>query len=221
MHTLRKYLNCACLLGLMTCLAASTHAATLHSSDFESNDGGWVESGFGDWERGTINFTGSGCDGATYTGPSGAHSGTQAWGTVLNTCYSNSNSTSSLSQTFDLTGYTAASFSWYQFIEVFYSFDTAQLYANGDLLYDRTSTAPTGWDQVSVNLTPYVGGLVLLQFDLRASTVVNRAGWYIDDTLLTATPRGGEVPEPSTTALMFVGAAGLALVRRARKSANL
>ena len=79
-------------------------------------------------------------------------------------------------------------------------------------MYQRTtSNPPTDWELINVDLSDYVGGDVTISFDLFATTVVERAGWYIDDVLIT----GNAVPEPSSIALVSLGAFGL-LVRRRR-----
>jgi bacillopeptidase F len=193
-------------------------AATIYSSDFESNNGGWTRSQNPDWEWGAVNFTSAGCDTSPAAGPSGAYSGTNAWGTILAGCYFNSNATSVLSRTFDLTGYDSAEFSWYEWRSIFLSFDRGELYANNVLLYSVPDNQAVDWTQRSVDLAAFVGAPVTLEFRLFATTVVNRAGWYIDDVALTAEPSGNEVPEPST--MLMSGALGVVvLLSRKRKNA--
>lgn len=141
-------------------LAGGASAATLYSSDFEGTGGGWTSGGFGNWELGAPVATQTGCDvtGSVRQGPDGAHSGTGAWGTGLGACYANSDATSTLSQTFDFTGVTGAAMSWYQAHEVFYSFDTAELRVNGDLVYEiTTADAFLDWTEESVDLAAYDG----------------------------------------------------------------
>ncbi len=60
--------------------------AILYSWDFEGSNGGFA--GTLDWVWGTYNWNGVGCYGTTHT-PAAAHSGTDMWGTSLNTCYQN------------------------------------------------------------------------------------------------------------------------------------
>ena len=186
---------------------------TIYSSDFESDDGGWKSKGFGDWEYGMYDF-------ANYTGaftpPPAANSGDFLWATILNGDYTNSGDTSVLSQDFDLTGYVSAEMKFASWAEVFFSFDTAQLLVNGDLLYERdTSAAPTAWEEITVDLTPYAGDIAQVKFELLASTVVNRAGWYVDDVTIMGAP----IPEPTSMSLAFLGMGFLfGLVRRCRRS---
>ena len=137
------------------------------------------------------------------------------WGTVLADDYSNSGAISTLSQTFDLTGVSDASLSWLNFVEVFYSFDTAELKVNGDLLYERTTNVATpDWELQTVDLTPYVGGNATIQFELFATTVVDRGGWYIDDVEIVG--QQDVVPEP-TSLFGFASIFALAFVRRKQR----
>jgi hypothetical protein len=198
-------------------LLSVASADVIHSSDFEGTDGGWL--GTGDWEVGTVGvFTGAQCDGNLIVAPPpGAASGTDAWGTVLNDCHANSSSTSVLSQTFDLSGYSSASFSWLQFVSVFFDFDTAEFFANGDKLYERTTTENTdGYESQIVDLSAYSGGMVTLEFQMSASSIVNDSGWYIDDVLLEAESEVADVSEPTLFALMLLGISGLVARRRFR-----
>jgi hypothetical protein len=39
----------------------------------------------------------------------------------------------------------------------------------------------------TLDLTPYVGGAVTIEWHFMSSTVVNYAGWYIDDVLVDGT----------------------------------
>ena len=89
------------------------------------------------------------------------------------------------------------------------AFDRGEFFANGDLLYSIPDPNQVDWTQHSVDLTPYVGSLVTLRFDLFATTVVNRPGWYLDDMELTAT---ASAPEPSI--IVLLGIAGGLLTRR-------
>ena len=190
---------------LLATLPLSATPVIVYTSGFEGTNGGWIESGFGDWERGPIAFTDSGCSTAGTAGPAGANGGSEAWGTVLNTCYTNSNADNILSQTFDLTGYDSASFTGHQWRHVFETFDYAIFSANGTQLYRTPDSLQEDWTQQTVDLTPWVGGTVTLQFLLHATTVVNRAGWYLDDMTLTADDGNTAVPEPATWLLTSAG----------------
>jgi len=124
------------------------------------------------------------------------------WGTRLNTCYQNLGNNggyatctntnpaddSILSLTVDLTGYTEASLSWWEWYDLFSAWDWAQVFANGVPVYNHCEpnhVQPTAWVQRIADLTPYAGGPVTLEFHMMASTVVNHAGWFVDDLMVT------------------------------------
>ncbi|NBD34654.1 MAG: DUF11 domain-containing protein, partial [Chloroflexi bacterium] len=147
--------------------------------DFEGDDGGFV--GSLDWEWGTYNWDGSNC--STAYPPPAAHSGADMWGAVLNDCYNNLGDTSILTFEVDLSSALTATLSWWDWYDVYEGFDHGEVYVNGIAVYDRATSyvIPTAWEQHQVDLTPYVGGVATVEFRMYASTVVNRAGWYIDD----------------------------------------
>ena len=130
------------------------------------------------------------------------------WGTVLNNCYNNlgnnagyatcTNSNpaddSILTLSVDLTGLPDATLSWWEWYDLFSNWDWAEVYANGTRVFphcESSYTAPTAWVQQTVNLTPFVGGVVTIEFHMMASTVVNYSGWYLDDVSVTTTVGGG------------------------------
>ncbi len=152
--------------------------------DFEADDGGFT--GTVDWEWGTnYNWNGGACDGVSYP-PPGAFSGVGMWATVLNDCHANTGTFSILSFEADLTGQSSAILQWWDWYDVFETFDYGEVYVNNTLVYDRASSyiIPTAWEQHQADLTPFVGGVVDIEFRMFATTVVNRAGWYIDDVLV-------------------------------------
>lgn len=180
--------------------------AIVFFSDFEADNGGLA--GNLDWEWGTsYAWVGSNCYNTSYNEPPGPYSGNGMWGTVLNNCYSdlgNNQGASSggacsntnpaddsiLSLTVDLTNYSDATLSWYEWFDVFTYFDWAEVRINGSsaLIYCASSyVAPTAWVLQSLDLTPYVGGSVTIEWHFMSSTVVNYAGWYIDDVLVDGT----------------------------------
>ena len=184
--------------------APAAPEAIVYFSDFEANNGGLV--GTLDWEWGTYAWVGSNCGGGTE--PPGPHSGTSMWGTVLNNCYNNlgnnagyatcTNSNpaddSILTLSVDLTGLPDATLSWWEWYDLFSNWDWAEVYANGTRVFphcESSYTAPTAWVQQTVNLTPFVGGVVTIEFHMMASTVVNYSGWYLDDVSVTTTVGGG------------------------------
>lgn len=207
--------NILAIATVIIALSQPAVADVIYESSFEGTDGGWV--GTGDWERGVVSIATSfpGSNSPTLVAPGAAADGIEAWATNLDGPYADSGSDSVLSQTFDLTNYSDAFLSWKQWIQVFVPFDTAEVFVNGDLLYERSTTAETiVYEPIALDLTAYTGGLALVEFNLYASNVVNRAGWYIDSVSLTGTPT--VVPEPATGSLLLLaGLAGLARKRRA------
>jgi len=90
----------------------------------------------------------------------------------------------------DLTNYTDATLSFYEWYDLFSNWDWAEVYANGTPVIqhcESSHTIPTAWVQKTADLTPYVGGVVTIEFHMMASTVVNHAGWYIDDLMIDGT----------------------------------
>lgn len=175
-------------LGGIQC-PAGTNPAAFYFNDFETDDGGWTGGGDAPWEWGTVT-TGvfENCDTVPEDEPAGAFSGTDVWATNLDGCYTNSGTESLLSQTFDFSGLSAPiELSWWNWYEVFVSFDMAEVIVNGGTpLFEVTTTAPTGtYIQESVNLDGFAGNpSVTIDFRLFATTVVNRSGWYIDDVMI-------------------------------------
>lgn len=71
------------------------------------------------------------------------------------------------------------------------NFDWGEVYANGTVVFQHCGTGyvpPTAWVQQVVDLTPFVGGSVTIEFHMMSSTVVAYAGWYIDDLQVNGTP---------------------------------
>jgi uncharacterized repeat protein (TIGR01451 family) len=167
---------------------AGTVPVDFYFSDFEADDGGWVGGGAAPWEWGApVLGVFENCDTVPEDEPPGAFSGVNAWGTNLNGCYTNSGSESLLTQTFDFSGLSAPiELSWWNWYEVFVSFDMAELIVNGGApLFEVTTTAVTGYVQESVDLSAFAGNpSVTIDYRLFATTVVNREGWYIDDVAI-------------------------------------
>ncbi|MDX9953682.1 MAG: S8 family serine peptidase [Anaerolineae bacterium] len=162
----------------------------LYFSDFETDDGGWTSSGFGEWEWGTpVTGVYALCDTTPRPEPAGAFSGSNTWATNLDGCYANSGEQSLLvSQTFDFSSVQAPiELNWQNWYEIFTTFDMGEVYVNGTLLWNVvSSTATLDWQPESVDLSAYAGQAnVEVTFRLFATTVVNRMGWYVDDVEIT------------------------------------
>lgn len=172
--------------GTVNAQCPGTTADTLFQSDFETDNGGFIESGGGDWEYGVIPevIAGANC-GSAFSSPGGAYSGTHGWATILNDCYQNLGTESATGFTVDLSDPepVSAKLVFAQWFEVFVNFDYLQVFANGAEVYRNDTTEDSNtWLPREVDLTSYLGqSAVAINFSLHASTVVNRAGWYIDD----------------------------------------
>ena len=177
--------------------------AIVYFNDLESDNGGLAPTL--DWEWGAYAWVGGGTCGGTPAEPAAPYSGASMWGTVLNTCYNNlSNNTgydtcvngntaddSVVSLTVDLTDYTDAQISWWEWNALYLNWDWGEVYANGTAVFQHCGTgytAPSAWTQQVVDLTAYVGGPVTIEFHMMSSGVVAYAGWYIDDLEISGTP---------------------------------
>ncbi|MBN1295133.1 hypothetical protein JXA80_00035 [bacterium] len=207
-----------CLLGVAA--ASDGDRLDVFFENFEADDGGLI--GTLDWEWGDYAWTGTLCDSANYPPPA-AFSGNRMWGTVLNDCYVNrGNNTgyntcvngntaddSILTFTVDLTGYTDGTLTFYEWFDVFLTWDWVEVYVNGTVVFQHCGTSfsqPTAWVLQTIDLTPYAGGPVTVAFHLMTSTVINHAGWYLDDIRIsttgsapTATPTPDVTPTPTET----------------------
>lgn len=195
-----------------------TEPTDFYFNDFEADNGGWEAVGFGDWEHGEVQSgVGNQCGNPDDPEPDGAFSGSNAWATILDGCYSNSGDNSILSQTFDFSGLDAPiQMTVQQWLHVFGSFDTAELRVNGDqVFFEDSSTASDDWAPLTIDLSDYAGeAAVEIEFDVSASTVVNRAGWYIDDLQIQSCEAAGgpAAPTVSIPALNTTGLIVLILV---------
>ncbi|HQW87075.1 MAG TPA: hypothetical protein PLH93_07815 [Flavobacteriales bacterium] len=190
MHRTTTLLLAACL-GMNAAAQCPDSTAILFSSDFESGDGGLVPSGYPDWEHGIIGtqLLDSSCT-STFNNTIGAHSGQLGWGTVLRDCYANSGDTSVLGLTVDLSdpAYTGAELRFWHWWEVFTNFDFTFIRVNGQQVYlNNSQQFSQVWLQQTIDLSPFLGlSTVDITFHLFATTVVNKAGWYLDDMEVTA-----------------------------------
>ena len=174
-----------------------------YSTDFELDNGGLT--GTNDWVRGILGPW-VGADPQSIP-PTTAHSGTYMWGTVMNSEYSNLGGWSNLSLSIDLTSASGnPTLSFWDWYDVFEPFDHGEVYVNGVMVLDRaTAYVPvTAWEQHSISLSPYIGNIANIQFSLYTSTVIARAGWYIDDIQISqysqpwTTPGGDYYSTPSS-----------------------
>jgi hypothetical protein len=156
-------------------------------SDFEADNGGWVGSGYGDWEwtntYNVANFVDTYGSPTSVFPPSAANSGTGFWGTVINSNYSNSGAWSYLRQTFDLTAFDAPVLNLWHYMNGYNSYDYGLIKVNGTTVWGSISAASfMPWQNLNISLAAYANNpSVEISFEWYATTVVNYAGWYIDD----------------------------------------
>jgi len=169
--------------------------------DFEQTNGGLT--GTKDWEWGKIAFqAGANCSGSTPDPPTAGHSGTGMWGTKLNDCYSplgnadyscsNDDTTddSVLTLTFQLPpSFTTANLTYWEWTDFFLSYDWSEVYVNGQVAAQQCSGSTTAaWTKRVINLDSLIGQTVTVEFHFMATTVVQYAGWYIDDLSVSQLP---------------------------------
>jgi len=171
--------------------------------DFEFDDGGWVKSSNwtgtslpnypdGDWQwTDTYDVTLYNPAGSTSTQqpPSAAHSGTGLWGTVVYGPYTNvtvSGQRSFLRKTFDLSGFVDPVLNLWHHMDGFNTWDYGQILVNGTVVWGTAAAAVfMPWQVINVDLSAYENQTnVEVSFEWSATTVVNYAGWYIDDVYI-------------------------------------
>ncbi|PNX52594.1 MAG: hypothetical protein BV458_08805, partial [Thermoplasmata archaeon M9B2D] len=163
-------------------------------NNFETNDGGWNNYSswspyIGDWQwTNTYNVANYvyGSYPTSEKPPQNAFSGTGLWGTILYAPYTNAGGFSYLSQIFNFSTLVNPSISWRSWEQTFGSFDYCQLRVNGNLVWGPSwDYSSPQWRLREVDLSAYSGlNSVNITFEMYATTVVNYAGWYIDDILI-------------------------------------
>lgn len=161
----------------------------LVDADFELNDGGLIPDNAGDWEWGVI---ATALDEIictdTHTPPPGASSGLWGWATNVNDCYLNSGTESTLVLNIDLSNanYHNTELRFMQWHDVFVNFDFMEVRVNGNVeFFNDTLRVSPDWYLTTIDLSQYQGGMVVIEFAMFATTVVNRSGWYLDDIAVT------------------------------------
>ena len=168
------------------------------SDDFESGALGWTvlpDPVYGsdiNWTLGTPNNPAA----------TGAYSGTNAWSSDID---GNQNfflaSSYLYSPVLDLSGLKSATLTFYDACDfsqiyedgiVYISTNSSVAPANLPTAMDFTGTVSGGWEQESVDLTPWVGQTIQIVFyyeAVAAGTTIN--GWDIDDVAVTGVSAGG------------------------------
>ena len=173
--------------------------------DFEPDDGGFAADG-DVWEWG-----------APTSGPGNAHSGVNAWATVLGGNYPNSANatldippiTLSASKPYAMLGL----WHWYEMEGASTRYDGGNVKVSADGGATWTVVTPMGgydgtasssnagipgepcfsgyadmfWQQELFDLSPYAGQTVMVRFHFGSDGSVYKAGWYIDDVMLRST----------------------------------
>lgn len=174
----------------------------IYHADFEKNNGSLKA--WGDWQWGQLAFKpGPNCDSpSTMAPPPKAYGGKGLWGTRLNDCHSPANNTSSGCKNSNPKddsilrlgvmlpkGYKKATMTYMEWADFFKDFDWAELRINNKVALQNCSGGhkkPTAWVKRTVDLTPYIGQWVGIEFHFMASSVVNLSGWYIDQLTIKA-----------------------------------
>ena len=143
--------------------------------DMEGGPGSWEHGGSGDeWELGIPTY-----------GPSAAHSGSTCWGTDLDDTYSNS-AAAALITPFTLSeGSQLFFWHWYD-LESGWDDGSVMISSDGGETWTNITPGGTytgssgGWIEEQIDLSGYSGD-VKLAFLLTSDSMVQKAGWYIDD----------------------------------------
>jgi bacillopeptidase F (M6 metalloprotease family)/subtilisin family serine protease len=175
--------------------------------DMESGDGSWTHSGAADsWQRGTPT-----------AGPSGAHSGTNLWGTNLGGNYAPDTNASLMTPPVSLAGMTTVSLQFAQWYSMEKDFDNGRVEVSADggstwtTLATYTSPSysgtPVGWEVPVIDLSSYAGQTVQIRFRMQSDSSVQFAGWYIDDVRIAGlSTAGAPVNRPLSVTLRPVKA---------------
>jgi bacillopeptidase F len=168
-------------------VSVTAASGTLAFQDnMESGDNGWTHSGTNDsWQRG-----------APTSGPAGAHSGSNVWGTNLSGNYANGMNASLVSPPVSLAGMTTVTLQFAHWYRIENNYDQGKLEITTDAGAHWTTLAaytggPTGWEVPVVDLSSYAGQTVQIRFRLQSDSSVNYPGWYIDDVQIAGLSGSG------------------------------
>ncbi|MCP4632614.1 MAG: T9SS type A sorting domain-containing protein [candidate division Zixibacteria bacterium] len=186
-----------------TTFGESNAYVDVYTEDFEADDGFFT--GDNDWQWGSPT-----------SGPNGAHSGINAWGTILDGNYTVGPLLSTLISPPIGLGANASLvfYHWYD-VETNYDGGNVKISTDGggtwDILipdggYDgvlgATTENPIGgeeaftgvsdeWVMETFDLSAYSGGVVLFKFDFGSDSSIDDIGWYIDDFTVLGGGVGG------------------------------
>ncbi|MCK9584231.1 MAG: carboxypeptidase regulatory-like domain-containing protein [Candidatus Cloacimonetes bacterium] len=187
-----------------------------HFFDFELDNGGWVASSNwtgtglpnypnGDWQwNNTYDVTNYDPSGSTYAQvpPQTAYSGTGMIGTNIYGPYANcavSGERSFLRQSFDLSVFSDPVLSFWHHMDGYNTWDYGQILVNGTEVWGTSAEAVfMPWQELTIDLSAYEGLTEAeISFEWVSTTVVNYAGWYIDDIYIGPADRVAYTSSPS------------------------
>ncbi|MCP4631956.1 MAG: T9SS type A sorting domain-containing protein [candidate division Zixibacteria bacterium] len=174
---------------------ASNAYATMYIEDFEATNGLFQSNN--DWQWGAPTY-----------GPAAAHSGSNVWGTVLDTTYTLSTLSELTTPYFSL-GTTNPLLAFYHWYDIEGRYDGGNVKISNDGGNNWTTISPAGgyddtsntacplypdslftdhnqgfWEMVTFDLAAYAGDNVVFKFNFGADGSVVYPGWYIDDFMM-------------------------------------
>lgn len=177
---------------------------TLFFDDFENGNIGWSHGGVNDeWELGT----------PTHTGPSGAYSGNNCWGTDIDSLYGNNSDCWLLSPSVNLNNLSYACLSVKIYNDVEDSLECASpkdklwiegstdngatffpvtTYLGGVIDFNTGVPKVGGWSRLVLDLTPYIGSTIRIRFHFASNSSVTRPGSYIDNVSIYGRETGAQ-----------------------------
>ncbi|MDP6368218.1 MAG: hypothetical protein QF615_01315, partial [Planctomycetota bacterium] len=194
------------------------------ADDFEtSGDNGWTHASYGDtsntqddWQRGTP----AGKSGSGWSDPSGAVSGSNAWGNDLgpsgwNGEYQGSVHSYLRSPSIDCSAGTGVELRFQRWLTVERgSNDDARILVNGNVAWSNPNNSDLrdlAWSQQVVDISTWADGnsAVTIEFELQTSSSTNRGGWTIDDLeVMVLGPSTDSCPTPTNYGTAKTTAAG-------------
>ncbi len=152
-----------------------------YETDFEQNPIGWTTYGTNNsWEWGVPT-----------TGPGAAFSGEKVYATNLTGNYANSSNMSLEMPPIDLPE-GASYLQFKQWFDLERNYDYGHVFISTDgsnwTQAARFNQTSNGWIDGEVDLSEYAGQRIYISFNVTTDGSVQKAGWYLDDVKLSATP---------------------------------
>ncbi|WP_121641429.1 S8 family peptidase [Virgibacillus sp. Bac330] len=152
-----------------------------YEEDFEAASAGWTVFGENNsWERGVPT-----------SGPETAASGKNVYATNLAGAYESDSNTTLVMPPIDLPEEGNAFLQFNQWYNLENNYDYGHVFISTDqedwTQLEEISNVSEGWENITVDLSDYLGQRVYIGFNLDTDGSVTRDGWYIDDVALTDT----------------------------------